>query len=156
MFPQINSLKGKRKKLITEAEIKQVIEDSMRKTAKEAKDLFDEVQSTWSHKFTVEETDISWGADAKMRVFTDDEIFWYLDTGVPKHVKMDKSFVPKTYATKPATFKSTAGGGIRTPVRKYKHKVGDIESREWTKTMAVILEKVLIDTLNKEIRKAIA
>lgn len=147
MFPSFVTLGKPGKKLIDQNAARKLIENALEETAKEAERLFHEVDSTWSHKIKVTKSSVVWGQNASIKITTDDDIFWWLNEGVPRHAIMSSDFIPKTTATRPATFKSGSGGGTRNPLWISRYPVAYIRSRGWTMTMADILQIYLLNKL---------
>lgn len=145
MFPVLKVIKTgmpSKYKTVSTSNVKKVLEAALRQVAKEQLNLFHEVDSTWRHKINVTITPITWtGGDAEITVMTDDEVFWWLDNGVPRHAIMSKDFVPKTVASKPARFKSGSGSGNPDPVAVTRFWSEWIDARNWTETMADNLNK---------------
>lgn len=149
MFPDIKpvgaGIKGSR--YLSNTKMRKFIEKVLIEAAKETEKLFNEITDTWTHEVTITISEVEWNPDANISIYTDDEIFFYLDKGADRWVKMYPSFVPKTKAKPPVTYKSGVGGGPQSPAHYYDHKVAHIDERGWTEEMQKKMNLVMIKSV---------
>jgi hypothetical protein len=110
--------------------------DSM---AKDAKKKLEKPTKTWNHtpNFTIEKIV---GRDIKVRISTDDEVYYYLDGGTEvRHALMSNPFEPKTQQR---SFKARAGKGKAIKVSRSINKPG-IKPRMWTDMVSAGMDKSL-------------
>lgn len=127
--------------------------NALRRTEKKMLKDYEKTTATWTNKPTFDSKVTYAGGVAKVKVWTDDVIYGYIDRGTPvRYAKMTDDFVPKTV---PGWIGSQQGAGGVWWISK-KHPLPGIEARGFTVLIEGMALTFMIDELDDAFLKAIS